>query len=146
MARIHPGAHPRTQSGRRPRHSQHSTLTLAQLTNGMSSLNLGSSNDRFSEPHHPHFAQLSERPHVQGHCRATWHDTAQCKLPVKQAGCVWNYWPGSRHSGRARHKGSNLQSTLQCGSGRPGLSSASIRTTKAAKILLWIVQYRTAVR
>jgi hypothetical protein len=35
---------------------------------------------------------------------------------------------------------------LQCGSGRPGLSSASIRTTKAAKILLWIVQYRTAVR
>src|SRR6188472_3116985 len=37
MARIHPGAHPRTQSGRRPRHSQHSTLTSAQLTNGMRS-------------------------------------------------------------------------------------------------------------
>ena len=28
-----------------------------------------------------------------------------------------------RGSGRARHKGSNLQSTLQCGAGRPGLSS-----------------------
>ena len=102
--------------------------------------------DRFPEPHHSYFAQLSERPHVQGHCRATWHDTTQCKLPVKQAGCVWNYWPGSRYSGRARHKGSNLQSTLQCGSGRPDLSSASIRTTKVAKILLWIVRYRTVVR
>jgi hypothetical protein len=28
---------------------------------------LGSSNDRFSEPHHPYFARLSERPHLQRH-------------------------------------------------------------------------------
>ena len=119
-----PGAFwPERKARRHPQHSQHGILTAGQLMTGMDA-HWDGADDRFPEPHHSYFARLSERPHVQGHCRATWHDTAQRKLPVEQAGRVWNYWPGSRHSRRARHKGSNLQSTLQCGAGRPDLSSA----------------------
>ena len=59
-------------------HSQHGNLTAGQLLTGM---DLPTWIDRFPESHHPYFARLSERPHVQGHCGATWHDTAQPKLP-----------------------------------------------------------------
>jgi hypothetical protein len=81
-------------------------------------LNLDGADDRFPEPHHP---DLRGRPDgLTSKDIAERLGTTRRNLSSRLSNWpVWNYWPGSRHSGRARHKGSNLQSTLQPGSRRP---------------------------
>ena len=121
-------------------------LDCGAIDDGMDA-QLGSSDDRFSGPDHPYFARLSERPHFKGHRGATWHDTAQLSFRLSKLAAYGIIGQVRGTVGRARHKGSNLQSTLQRGSGRPDLSSAfDYERPSQPKILLWIVRYRTVVR
>src|SRR6476659_3495061 len=105
---------PRTQSRGHPRHSQHGTLTSAQLTTGMEALNLDRAMTDFpnriihilrSCPNGLTSKDIAER------LGTTRRDVSSRLSKLAAYGIIG---PGSRHIGRARHKGSNLQSTFQC--------------------------------